>query len=724
MSGSRRSSRRRLKVPAPPSAPPRTRPASLWQWAPLVAFVASLVWRLAYLGRLATTPLAGTLRGDEQGYWIWARFLADHGFVGTNPFFQGPLYPYTLAVLQTLGFERPEQVLVVQAFWGACGVAALADAMRRIAGGGPALFAGLVVSTNVMWNFFDARLLSESLLLALECSLLWVWSLRATLGHSLRFAVISGVLIGLMAQCRATQILLVVPHLILIRALQPPGRRFPSREMGVAAACLLLMLVPSTLWNWSKTGAFVPFTYNGGLNLYVGNNPMAEGGFVWVDGARRLGTLTTDSPDGSVDMDGREYLERTLGSKLTPLESSAYWASRAREYARSHPLRTLELALRKVLLMVNRVEVPQIEHLDTYQKLAGPVGLPLVGEFWFLLMLAGLGVLHRARAPALTAATGAYVLTLILSIAPFFVTDRYRVHLVPGLAVLAGLGLGGFWGAVTSGGGRALFKVALCCGLTVALTSLPLGAVDARYETWLALSDEGVRWLEAGRARRAVETFEAAVRQESELLRRGWGERTRAERAELSFNYGVALRQTGDRKTAIERIAAAAALAPDHARYVRALGDAYLVEGRTREADSLLRRVQGLVGGAAESDLSRGYQYARAGDFAAAAIALDSAVARDARLYGAWGALIRVHVLAGDLVAAERTLHRATAVGMPRLAQTAYRGWIAAARGDSAVAAAALAEVAGLELDPLLSQVVQHTRELLRSRESERRPAN
>src|SRR6185436_4591575 len=199
-------------------------------------------------------------------------------------------------------------------------------------------------------------------------------------------------------------------------------------------------------------------------------------------------------------------------------------------------------------------------------------------------------------------ATGVYVLTLVLSIAPFFVTDRYRVHLVPGLAVLAGLGLSGIWDAVTSGGGRALFKVALCFGLTLALTSLPLGAVDARYETWLALSDEGVRWLEAGRARRAVETFEAAVRLESELLRRGWGERTRAERAELSFNYGVALRQTGDRKTAIERIAAAAALAPDHARYVRALGDAYLVEGRTQEADSLLRHVQGLVGGAAESD--------------------------------------------------------------------------------------------------------------------------
>src|SRR5262245_38940254 len=98
--------------PAPmPSKPRRARqatrpPASGWKppwWAPAVAsFALALGWRLAYLARLARTPLADTLRGDERDYWDWATFLAGHHLAGTNPFFQGPFYPYVLALLRPL----------------------------------------------------------------------------------------------------------------------------------------------------------------------------------------------------------------------------------------------------------------------------------------------------------------------------------------------------------------------------------------------------------------------------------------------------------------------------------------------------------------------------------------------------------------------------------------------------------------------------------------------
>jgi hypothetical protein len=49
----------------------------------------ALGWRLAYLERLARTPLLATLRSDEQGYWNWATFLIDHGFPGHEPVLPG-----------------------------------------------------------------------------------------------------------------------------------------------------------------------------------------------------------------------------------------------------------------------------------------------------------------------------------------------------------------------------------------------------------------------------------------------------------------------------------------------------------------------------------------------------------------------------------------------------------------------------------------------------------
>ena len=89
----------------------RPRPAMPWwvPWSGVVAF--ALVWRLAYLDRLAGTPLLATLRGDERDYWDWATFLLDHGFRRTNPFFQGPLYPYLLAVIRAVSGADVRTVL-------------------------------------------------------------------------------------------------------------------------------------------------------------------------------------------------------------------------------------------------------------------------------------------------------------------------------------------------------------------------------------------------------------------------------------------------------------------------------------------------------------------------------------------------------------------------------------------------------------------------------------
>src|SRR5207245_8059677 len=69
-----------------------------WMWPAALAllFAVAFAWRLAYLRRLAATPLGGSLTEDAHFYWTWAGYLLRHAFMGSRPFFLAPLHPYTL----------------------------------------------------------------------------------------------------------------------------------------------------------------------------------------------------------------------------------------------------------------------------------------------------------------------------------------------------------------------------------------------------------------------------------------------------------------------------------------------------------------------------------------------------------------------------------------------------------------------------------------------------
>ena len=184
----------------------------------------------------------------------------------------------------------------------------------------------------------------------------------------------------------------------------------------------LLTMLPATMWNWSVSREFIPFSYNVGLNLYVGNNPDADGGYVDVTGASRLGAVEASRLDGGGEMDGRDYLHKVRGLTLSPGQSSAYWASQAIAFVRENPGTAAVLAGTKLLLSFNHQETPQIENVNLFRKLAGPLGLPVAGTFLVLGFLGLVGLAHARRWGATGCALQLYVVLLAVSTMPFFVT--------------------------------------------------------------------------------------------------------------------------------------------------------------------------------------------------------------------------------------------------------------------------------------------------------------
>lgn len=704
------SATRGAAAPAAPRAPA----AAPWRNAivPALLFALAWWWRLAYLGRLDATPLAGVLQGDERDYWSWANTLLANHFSGHNAFFQGPLYPYALALLRRLTGAGLAEVLRAQAALGALAVALLADAARRVAGPWAALAVGAVLAFHPVSVLFDGLVLAESLLFALEALLLWL-CVRAARAPSWRAFVAIALVAGLAAQCRATSALLLAPALALAWRAGAPARAAAWRRTLLVAGVFALTVAPSAAWNAARAGGFVPWTYNLGYNLYVGNNPDGNGAFVTVAGAGRFAPVPGDAADGGADGDGRDWMRATQRLLPTPVESSRWWAARAGAFVRAHPGHALALAGRKLLLMWNRHETPQLEDASLFDRLAGPLGLP-PGVAFALLAIAGLaGVALAGALGPLGLALRLWIVAVVAGVLPFFVTDRYRHHLVPALALLAAFGLAETVRRARAAKARALRAPAFAALGALLLVMLPVRERDVREDAWRASRDLASRWLDHGEPRRAAEEFERALALQHELgLDADPDPSTAGSRALLDYGYGVALHRLGRDAEALPWLRRAVDDDTTSSVYVRTLADAYLVNGREREGDSLLAKLGGMVGGAGEMWISRGWQAARDGRLDSAEVRFRRAVAADERLFGGWTALVRVQVQRGEIAEARATLARAAALRLPEPSRLAHEALVAAAAGDRAAAERALDAIppAALEGDRLLRHVVADAR--------------
>jgi tetratricopeptide (TPR) repeat protein len=706
---------RRKRAPEPAAISNRPHANSLaWRVATGALGIAAFLWRLGYLSRLGATPLSESLVADAQVYWNWASEIRAHGWAGTHPFFFGPLYPYALAVARQVVGDSIRNILCMQALLGAVAVVLLTDAARRLTQAWIAIAIGLVLAFYPMAVFFDGLILMESLLFFIESLLLW-WVVRTKWSDAgaRAFAVI-GVLIGLLAEGRATGALLLAPACALAFTNAASARRVLARSAALLAAFMVIAL-PAAYHNYATSREFIPFTYNFGFNLYVGNGPQATGGFEWITDPVEADQVTADVAAGGGVLDGRDYLRKTEGLTLTPAASSARWAHKAADYARRSPARVAGLALRKLGMLWNWREYAQIENADEFNLAAGPLGWPLGVSFALIGALAVAGIVFAWRAGASGRFLIAYAGVTTLGVVPFFVTDRYRHHLVPACALLAAFALERLWHVLSkrdTSQRRALFA-GLAAGLVlVALPAPSLG--QARY-AWSLAADLGTRFLQREDAARALQQFEAADRLEQRgAIRFDRSRASDAERSDLYFNHGSALVHLGRNAEAVPWFERALTLSPDNVRILSALAEAERSAGKASDAAAIEARLAPAEGSAGAALARRGFEAAQAGHFDEAERLFAGAVHADPTLYGAWGALIRLRVQQRDVRTARALLDDARRAGMPLASLKAHEALVAAAAGDAAAANAALAQIPPeAASDPALADVIAVTRRLL-----------
>src|SRR5919107_1583670 len=85
----------------------------------LTIFAVAFTLRLVYLFQIATIPLFEHLAGDARTYYEWGRRIAAGDWLGTGVFYQAPLYPYFLGILQFFFGETLWLVRLTQITLGA-----------------------------------------------------------------------------------------------------------------------------------------------------------------------------------------------------------------------------------------------------------------------------------------------------------------------------------------------------------------------------------------------------------------------------------------------------------------------------------------------------------------------------------------------------------------------------------------------------------------------------
>ncbi|HWF83862.1 MAG TPA: tetratricopeptide repeat protein [Vicinamibacterales bacterium] len=376
----------------------------------------ALLIRVTVAVSVADLPLVRTPKLDAFEYVSWARRLALGDFVWPSVSAHGPGYPLFLAAVFALGGSI-RAALFVQCVLGATTSLFIAMLGRRWFGVGAGVCAGLIYATFGPVVFIETAVLSEGLLLFLLVAALVLLS-ADDLGP--RRAAGAGLLLGMAILVRATAVLVEMAFIIALWRAGSARRRAVIGALVISAG---IVVAPAMTKNWVDAGTFSTQGF-GGLNVYIGNSPLHGGKAEF-----RLGA----------GWDALNSLARRSGAD-DPGAQDRYYVRKTVDEIRIHPIAYARLLAEKTLWLVQADEVRDSHSFYFFADQSA--ALAVLPRMAILVPLAALGcaalVRRRQRPPALLIA---YTLGAAFSVVAFVMGTRYRIVIVPSLAIAAGVGV-------------------------------------------------------------------------------------------------------------------------------------------------------------------------------------------------------------------------------------------------------------------------------------------
>jgi len=499
-----------------------------------IILIAALSLRWLHLALVWNSDLVRVPIIDAAFYSAWAQHIAAQDFIGKGVFFMSPLYPYLLAFFYVFFGSEPGRVMALQGLMGAGMVYLLYRWAWQVIGVTPALVAAALAALYSPFIFYDATLLTTSLILFLSIIILNLSEGILKAATSKRLVGL-GALIGLSALARPS--VLLFPVLLALEFVRRK-RKHGWADAGWLAVGVLVVLTLVGLRNLIAGGEFTLTTSSAGMNFYVGNNPEATG-LYWE--APFLSSVEPQFEDEEYRRAASEALER----ELTTREAGRYWFTRALDWMLNEPLDYLALLAKKTFYFLSRAEFAN--NVSIYLGRAESPILQFNPIGWWIIAPLGLGgliLLWRRKGWNSVATLWIWFAAYFLVNVVFFVSSEYRLPAALALTVGAGY--------LLTEAGSALQRRAY---------------------------DNALRILALGIAFLPVTNFRTDFIRRGENARMDW------------FNIGNTFLKRDQFDEAIARFNKSLAIDPYFSEALLRLGEAYYRSGRPEEAVIVAQKI-------------------------------------------------------------------------------------------------------------------------------------
>jgi len=549
------------------AAPEGKRLVSDWRFQLALVLLVALVPRLIYLWQIKSWPFFSYPALDSRTQWKWASILVSGHWIGNREVLaKAPLYAYFLGVIQWAMQEREAGLFaahLLQLLLGAatCGLTYLLG--RRVFGAAVGFVAGLLLALYSPGIYREGQLLDTALATFLAASLALLLLRAFEMPRSRRAWFATGLVLGLLGLTRPNLLLLGFTTLALMVVWERKrlGWNGLGAAVGVLALGIVLPIVPITGRNYLLIRRFIPISATGGINLYTGNNPKADG----------------YSPIPSGIAWERTWQEAMEQDAMSTTAIDQYWRREALRFMREQPGAALSLLGKKLYLYWNAYEIPNNVSYQwgrTHSSLlrAVPLTFAVIGPVGLLGI--ALGGWRRRGAWVLTL----FVATQVLAVAVFFITGRYRMPALPALCVFAAFAVVELARmAAARRGGQAALAVVGLAALALFVNSDAYGVRRNRG----ANRDSfylGQSYVMAGDYRNAKQALVMATKE-------------RPDDADGHSFLGQVENQLGEPEEAARDLKKAVEIAPDYSSAAVKLAEVHLQEGwPVEEVERLLRR--------------------------------------------------------------------------------------------------------------------------------------